>query len=367
KKYNIKGVDCDIILKDAKFGIVDEKEELLDDVLVNNMILGIVKTISSNSSKYNLPPKSITISREVACEEIEKDIPIDNEQSFAIPYEPKYKYEEVFIEEASKKQILASLTISKYKSKLFDEWGLKGSFKNNRAVILNFYGPPGTGKSMMAEGIASYLKKQVINVNYAELESKFVGETPKNIRKVFEVAKENDAVIVFDEADSFLGKRLTNVSQSADYGVNITRSVMLMELERFEGVVIFTTNLLSNYDEAFKRRILANIEFKLPDKSGRKVIWDMHISDKLPLEECITAEILAEKYEILSGADIKDMLLYAAVLCIQREGVYINFEDFNDAYTYVIKRYEGGGKLKVTHERISDEQYKREMEEIEGR
>lgn len=368
KKYNIKGVDCNIIIKDVNFGIVDGKEELLDDVLVNNMILEIVKTVSINSSKYNMPPKSITISKEeIASEELDKDTTAESDQSFAIPYEPKYKFEEVFIEEASKKQILASLTISKYKNKLFNEWGLKGSFKNNRAVILNFYGPPGTGKSMMAEGIASYLEKQVINVNYAELESKYVGETPKNIRRVFEVAKVNDAVIVFDEADSFLGKRLTNVSQSADYGVNITRSVMLMELERFEGVVIFTTNLLSNYDEAFKRRILANIEFKLPDKLGRKLIWDIHISDKLPLDLCINAEVLAEKFERLSGADIKDMLLYAAVLCLQREGVYINIEDFDDAYSYVIKRYEGSGNLRVTHERISEEQYKKEMEEVEGR
>lgn len=142
---------------------------------------------------------------------------------------------------------------------------------------------------------------------------------------------------------------------------------MLMELERFEGVVIFTTNLLSNYDEAFKRRILANIEFKLPDKLGRKLIWDIHISDKLPLDICITTEVLAEKYEKLSGADIKDMLLYAAVLCIQRDGDCINLKDFDDAYSYVTKRYEGFGNLKVTHERISEEQYKKEMGELEGR
>lgn len=103
KKYNIKGVNCNIILKDANFGIVDGKEELLDDVLVNNMILGIVKTISINSSKYNMPPKNITISREeTVSEELEEDTTTESEQSFAIPYKPKYKYEEVFIEEASK-------------------------------------------------------------------------------------------------------------------------------------------------------------------------------------------------------------------------------------------------------------------------
>lgn len=123
-------------------------------------------------------------------------------------------------------------------------------FSRNRAVILNFYGKAGTGKSMTAEAVAKALNKKVYHINYFELESKYVGETPKNIRRAFECATRDDAVLIFDEADSFLGKRLSSVTQSADYGVNITRSVLLMELEKFSGVVVFTTNLISNYDEA---------------------------------------------------------------------------------------------------------------------
>ena len=116
-------------------------------------------------------------------------------------------------------------------------------FTGSRAIILNFYGKAGTGKSMAAEAVAKALGKKIYHINYSELESKYVGETPKNIRKAFECATRDDAMLIFDEADSFLGKRLTSVTQSADYGVNITRSVLLMELEKFAGVVVFTTNL----------------------------------------------------------------------------------------------------------------------------
>lgn len=368
KQLNIKGESLNIVVKDALFGVVNGKEIMLDEIIVNNMILDVAKAIGSNMSKYNIPPKTIILSKE--CSSMNKDITKEEnmqEQKFINLYSPKYEFKDVYIDESSKKQIMASLAIAKYKDKLFSEWGLKNSFKNHRAIVFNFFGPPGTGKSMMAEAIASYLNKKIINVNYAELESKYVGETPKNIRSMFEAARKKDAVLVFDEADSFLGKRLINVSQSADCGVNITRSVMLMELEKFEGVVIFTTNLLSNYDDAFKRRILASIEFKLPNKEGRRAIWSTHIPDKLPLSPKITLDLLSEKYINISGADIKDILLYASVLCLQRNDDALKLEDFEDSYKYIMSRYEGNSNIHVTHERITEEQYKREMESLDKR
>ncbi|HCX70263.1 MAG TPA: ATP-binding protein, partial [Firmicutes bacterium] len=119
------------------------------------------------------------------------------------------------------------------------------------------------------------------------LESKYVGETPKNIQKVFADAKQHDAVLVFDEADSFLGKRLTSVTQAADYGVNVTRSTMFMEIENYSGIVIFTTNLIRNYDAAFMRRILASVEFALPDQNGRQVIWGLLLPKDMPLSDAV--------------------------------------------------------------------------------
>lgn len=192
---------------------------------------------------------------------------------------------------------------------------------------------------MAAEAVAKYMDKKIYSINYANLESKYVGQTPKNIKKAFDMAKTDNAVLVFEEADSFLGKRLTNISQSADYGVNITRSVMLVELEKFEGVVIFTTNLLANYDEAFKRRILSNIEFKMPDKEGRKEVFKLHTPENMPLNEEVTFDVLADEFEGISGADIKDIVFMAAVNALESEKENVSMDDFKAAYNNIKNRY----------------------------
>lgn len=360
----IKGNESlNIVIEEAQFAKVNGKEVLLDEICIQEMNQNIFDAVNKCTTKYNPLPKRITLSykeNEVIQQpsKVADLNSIDND--YIKSYKPSWKIEDVHIDESSKKQILSALTISKYKDKLFEEWGLKSTSKNGRSVVINFYGPPGTGKSIMAEAIADYLNQDVYLINYSELESKYVGETPKNIAKAFKRAQENNSVLIFDEADSFLGKRLTNVSQSADYGVNITRSVMLLEIEKFDGVVIFTTNLISNYDEAFKRRILANVEFKLPDKRGRTKIWEVHLPDKLPLENGITPEFLAGRYDNISGADIKDIILYAAVLALQKHSQAICDDDFDEAYKYIKNRYDTPG-FTVKHKIISNEQYEKEI------
>jgi len=365
---------CKIILKDAMFAKVDGSEVLLDEIPLTSMVNSIAKAVKVNSTKYNPFPKSIIISQ-LEDEQIiaatdgsgieSNGIKANNQKrdDYLKIYEPRWTMDEVYIDQSAREQILSTLAIAKHRSKLFHEWGLKDTMKQGRSVVLNFYGPPGTGKSIMAEAIADYLGKKVYMINYSELESKYVGETPKNISSAFKRASENDAVLIFDEADSFLGKRLTNVSQSADYGINITRSVMLLEIERFDGVVIFTTNLPSNYDEAFKRRILANVEFKMPNKPGREKIWGVHIPKKLPLEKGISPEHLASKYDGITGADIKDMVLYASVNCLQDSREFVGQEDFDKAYDYIKNRY-SPQQFQIRYDLITEEQYEKEMEEL---
>lgn len=367
KDYQYQSEKFTIQVMGVKYSKIKEKEELLDETLVNKSIDDIAKSITSNISKYNSLPKKVVIHHNNDKKNEEHNSQnINKNEEFINCYEPRYNLEDIYIDKKSKKQILTCLTMKKYQEKLFGEWGLKDTIKNNRAIILNFFGHPGTGKSMTAEAIAKYLNKQICAVDYSQLESKYVGETPKNIKKVFEVAREKDAVIIFDEADSFLGKRLTNITQSADYGVNITRSVMLLELEKFDGVVIFTTNLITNYDDAFKRRILSSIEFKLPDEQGRKLIWKAHIPSKLPIGGDINIDLLAQYYEKVSGADIKDIVLFASVNALQRNSEIVSKCDFDLAYEYVMSRYSNGEEeLEVKTEIISEEQYNEEMKELE--
>lgn len=282
--------------------------------------------------------------------------------------EPRWKFSDVYIAPRTKTIIDKSLLIARHRKELFQDWGLGNGQQNGRAIVFNFYGPSGTGKSMTAEAIAGMLGKKVYAVNYSELESKYVGETPKNIEKVFRLAKEDDAVLIFDEADSFLGKRLTNVTQSADYGVNITRSVMLLELEQFDGIVIFTTNLISNYDEAFKRRILASVPFEMPDVTAREQIWQLYLQKGVPLAGDVLPATLAAKYENISGADIRDIVLYAAVNALERDEQHpkLQLEDFEPAYRIIRDRKAGNTPVHVTHERISEEQYHAEMTEAKA-
>jgi len=167
---------------------------------------------------------------------------------------------------------------------LYNKFGLKDIDPSGGRTAINLYGPPGTGKSFAAEAIANALNKKIIRVNYAEIESKYVGDTPKNIKLLFSEAKKADAILIFDEADSILGNRLSNVSQSTDHAVNVSKSVMLLELDNFSGITIFTTNFGSNYDSAFVRRIIGHIKFTLPNSENRKKLFRGMIPNKLPIQ-----------------------------------------------------------------------------------
>lgn len=352
-------------INDAKHANIDGQETVLDKQIIDNLLNKLVDCFKKNNSKYLPFPKNVDIL--VNANEnngSSQDTNTKNQEEILEIRTPRFSMNDIYVPEDIKEEIGTALTILEHKNKLFEEWKLGDGYTGKQALVMNFYGPPGTGKSMICEAIASYLGKKIFIVNYAQLESKYVGETPKNIKKVFELANKEGAVLVFDEADSFLSKRLTSITQAADYGVNITRSVMLIELEKFDGIAVFTTNLISNYDEAFKRRILLSIEFRLPDENGRAFIWDKYIQPGLPVNDCIDAQYLAKRYSDLSGADIKDAALYAAVSALRRDAVNtkVLVEDFDKAVNVIKNRYAGGQQItQVMHERVTQEQYDKEM------
>lgn len=264
--------------------------------------------------------------------------------------EPRYALDDIYLPQSVREQITEALLLVKNHDTLFNVWGLENTVKKGTGLVFNFYGPPGTGKSITAEAIAKEIGRAVMLVNYPNLESKYVGETPKNIQKVFADAKQRDAVLVFDEADSFLGKRLTSVTQAADYGVNVTRSTMFMEIEKYNGIVIFTTNLVRNYDAAFMRRILASVEFTMPDQNGRQVIWELLLPPAMPLGDSVNPAVLAERYEDLSGADIKDAILLAALACIRCEAKCVDLTHFDQAIKRIRNRRLPEPKIMIKEE-----------------
>lgn len=352
----------------AKYGNVSGEETMLDEIVINSLFNDIEIAFNKNYSKYFPKPKKIFIElngedstrNNVANGIVSKIKNSDKENAIVNIFEPKVKFEDVYATEKTLNAIKNTITILKYKNKIFKEWKL-GNSQESRAIVLNFFGKPGTGKTMMAEAIGNYLGKKIMKVNYSELESKYVGDTPKNITNVFDKASKNDAILIFDEADSFLGKRLTNINQSSDYGVNITRSVMLMELEKFDGIVIFTTNLIKNYDPAFKRRILTSIEFMLPDYDGRIFLWKK-ITQFLPLAEDVNLHELAKRYDGVSGADIKDIVIYAAIKALREKGdnAKICFADIEEACILIKNRYKEEKNYTVVTEQITKEQFEKE-------
>ncbi len=227
-----------------------------------------------------------------------------------VPEEPKYSFDEIILPQSVKDKILDVANYAENSKKVFDDWGLSKVFKQSRRIGINLYGEPGTGKTMAAHAIAKHLGRKILAVNYADIESKYVGETPKNIRKAFEAAAATNSILFFDEADAILSKRVTNMSSATDVSVNQTRSVMLMVMNDYQDFVIFATNFISNFDPAFMRRISTHIEFKLPDLDCRKKLWQHYILPTMPNN--IDIDELAEKYEGLSGSDISNAVLMAA-------------------------------------------------------
>lgn len=225
--------------------------------------------------------------------------------------EPLYSLNEIILSEETFDEIKTVINSRKNWDKVFMCWDLKSVLKQRKNLFVNLYGAPGTGKTMAAHAIAKETGQSIICVNYADIESKYVGETSKNLVKLFENAEKENVIIFFDEADALLSKRVTNMSNSTDVSVNQTRSVLLTLLNDYTGMIIFATNFISNFDPAFMRRIQFHIKFDLPNEKMRKLLWKNYIPDKMPTDANINE--LAEKFEGLSGSDISTAVLKGAL------------------------------------------------------
>ncbi|MEQ1602788.1 MAG: AAA family ATPase [Methylophilaceae bacterium] len=239
-------------------------------------------------------------------------IEIDNKNK--LPYElrdARITLEtEIILAPETRRMFDEAIGAMRHHKTIYTDWGFDAVDPMGRNMILNFYGPPGTGKTLAAEALAGTLKRQFIHIGISELESKYVGDTAKNITSAFKTAVEENALIFFDEADTLLGARLSSVTQGIDNEINAMRSTLLIELERFNGIVVFATNFAKNYDSAFVSRIRYHIEFKLPDFECRKLLWDRLLVIGVPLaeERSLIIERAAAASDGLSGREIRTVL-----------------------------------------------------------
>lgn len=234
--------------------------------------------------------------------------------------EPRRTFRDVVLPPATRSALQEALTQVHTRELIFEEWGLGERHPTGTALAFNFAGPSGTGKTICAEAIAHQLGKRLLLVRYAELESMWFGETPKNVAGVFRLADEEDAVLFFDEADAIAARRSTDVSLGSQRETNTVVNVLLQELERFDGVVIFATNLAANFDPAFERRIRTHVLFERPGVEERELIWQVQIHPtKTPLADDVDFHDLAVRFDA-TGGDIRNAVLKAALAAASGDG-----------------------------------------------
>ncbi|WP_433221597.1 AAA family ATPase [Dactylosporangium sp. CS-047395] len=209
-----------------------------------------------------------------------------------------------------REQLLFSIDAVRGDAGLYQEWGL-ADIEPTRRVALNLFGQPGTGKTMAAHAIAAYLDRPILEAGYADVESRFHGDGPRNVKALFHAAARDGAVLFVDEADALLSRRITAASHGAEQATNATRNQLLLSLNEFSGVAVFATNMVGRYDPAFAGRMLS-VHFPMPDAATRAAIFDRLRPRRLPVAGGVTSPAAAALLDGMSGRDIKNVILTAA-------------------------------------------------------
>lgn len=252
-----------------------------------------------------------------------------------VPREPDGSFERLVLPESTHGFIDQAVTSISAAAKVFDEWGFKQNFHGRRpACILNFYGPPGTGKTATANALAKRLGVPILVAEYSQIESKYVGDSAKNLDSLFEQAQQSGALLLFDEADILLSRRVASQS-SSDHALNALRTTMLLWLERFSGVCVLATNSRESYDKAFDRRIMFDIPFSMPSEAERLKILASHLPKQAPLARDADHEHISGLLDGFSGADIRDTALKAALNACQENADSMHFRHFQIAATQI--------------------------------
>ncbi|MBW4635585.1 MAG: ATP-binding protein [Iphinoe sp. HA4291-MV1] len=226
--------------------------------------------------------------------------------------EPQYTWDDIILPAEHQTLLREICNQTKYRNLVHEEWGFDRKLSLGKGLNVLFSGPPGTGKTMAAEVIAHELQLDLYKIDLSQMVSKYIGETEKNLNRIFTAAANSNAILLFDEADALFGKR-SEVKDAHDRYANIETGYLLQKMEEYEGVAILTTNLRSNMDDAFSRRLRFIIEFSFPNEKQRCQIWEKVWPDTTPCSSDLNLDFLARRFEI-AGANIRNIALAAAFL-----------------------------------------------------
>jgi hypothetical protein len=234
--------------------------------------------------------------------------------SLAVKIDPVYGWSDLVLPDDASAQLRELCRRVSLRHHVFDTWRF-GRASRFGGVSALFAGPSGTGKTMAAEVVAGELEVDLYRINLAGVVSKYIGETEKNLDRIFDAADRANAILFFDEADALFGKR-TEVRDSHDRYANIEISYLLQRMEQYVGVAILATNLRANLDEAFTRRLSFVVHFPSPDESCRRRIWNGIWSAEQPLAPEVDLEYLAREFP-LTGGNIRNIALSATFLAAE--------------------------------------------------
>ncbi len=264
--------------------------------------------------------------------------------SLARQIQPKYSWDDIVLPVNQKAQLQEICNQAKYRQLVWEEWDFQSKLSLGRGLNVMFSGPPGTGKTMAAEIIAHELELDLYKIDLSQVVSKYIGETEKNLNRIFTAAANANAILLFDEADSLFGKR-SEISSAHDRYANIEVGYLLQKMEEYEGVAILTTNLRTNMDDAFVRRLRFIIEFPFPNLKDRRRIWEQIWPSPVPRSDELDLDFIARHCEI-AGGNIRNIALAAAFIAADDGGIV----KMNHLVRAVRREYQKMGKVLIEGE-----------------
>lgn len=226
--------------------------------------------------------------------------------------EPSYNWEDIVLPQDQLEILKQACMRVKYKHTVYYKWGFDKRVTYGKGLSMLFAGPPGTGKTMGAQVIAHELHMQSYKIQLSQVISKYIGETEKNLEKIFREAKNANCILFFDEMDALFGKR-SEVKDSNDRHANIEVAYLLQQMEEYDGIIIMATNLLQNIDDAFMRRINYIINFPFPDENIRLNLWKKLLDVNAPVADDLDLKFMANQFKV-AGGNIKNIVIGAAFL-----------------------------------------------------
>ncbi|MBX9396383.1 ATP-binding protein [Streptomyces sp. TRM72054] len=229
--------------------------------------------------------------------------------------EPGVGWDDLVLPPATHRRLRELALRARHREQVLGQWGMRPGGGRGRGVIALFAGESGTGKTMSAEVVAADLGMDLYVVDLSTVVDKYVGETEKNLERIFTEASAVNAVLLFDEADAIFGKR-SEVKDAHDRHANIESAYLLQRMESFDGIAVLTTNLRANLDEAFTRRLDVVADFPVPDAGQRLALWDRCLGERLPRADDLDLRFCADRFE-LAGGSIRACAVTAAYLAAE--------------------------------------------------